>query len=316
MKKKAVTLLMTAALTAAMLAGCGSSNAADTAATTDTTADAEETTDAAADTATADFDTEEDISVYSREDGSGTRGAFIELFGVEEKDANGEKIDNTTEDATITNNTSVMMTGVAGDDYAIGYVSLGSLNDTVKALKIDGVEPTVENIKSDSYKVYRPFNIATKGEVSEAAQDFIDYILSAEGQQIVSDEGYITVDDAAPAFAGGQASGSVTVAGSSSVSPVMEKLAEAYMKLNGNVKIEIQTSDSTTGMTSAMDGVCDIGMASRELKDTETAELTATVIAQDGIAVVVNNNNPIDNLTKDQVKSIYVGETTSWSEVE
>ncbi len=296
MKKKTVSLLMTMALTAAMLAGCGSSDAADTAAT--------------------DFDTEEDISVYSREDGSGTRGAFIELFGVEEKDANGEKIDNTTEDATITNNTSVMMTGVAGDDYAIGYVSLGSLNDTVKALKIDGVEPTVENIKSDSYKVYRPFNIATKGEVSEAAQDFIDYILSAEGQQIVSDEGYITIDDAAPAFAGGQASGSVTVAGSSSVSPVMEKLAEAYMKLNGNVKIEIQTSDSTTGMTSAIDGVCDIGMASRELKDTEVEKLTATVIAQDGIAVVVNNNNPIDNLTKDQVKSIYVGETTSWSEVE
>lgn len=315
MKKKTVSLLMTMALTAAMLAGCGSSETADTTAAADTTAEAEDTA-AAADTATADFDTEEDISVYSREDGSGTRGAFIELFGVEEKDANGEKIDNTTEDATITNNTSVMMTGVAGDDYAIGYVSLGSLNDTVKALKIDGVEPTVENIKSDSYKVYRPFNIATKGEVSEAAQDFIDYILSAEGQQIVSDEGYITIDDAAPVFAGGQASGSVTVAGSSSVSPVMEKLAEAYMKLNGNVKIEIQTSDSTTGMTSAIDGVCDIGMASRELKDTETAELTATVIAQDGIAVVVNNNNPIDNLTKDQVKSIYVGETTSWSEVE
>ena len=315
MKKKTVSLLMTMALTAAMLAGCGSSETADTTTAADTTAEAEDTA-AAADTATADFDTDEDISVYSREDGSGTRGAFIELFGVEEKDANGEKIDNTTEDATITNNTSVMMTGVAGDDYAIGYVSLGSLNDTVKALKIDGVEPTVENIKSDSYKVYRPFNIATKGEVSEAAQDFIDYILSAEGQQIVSDEGYITIDDAAPAFAGGQASGSVTVAGSSSVSPVMEKLAEAYMKLNGNVKIEIQTSDSTTGMTSAMDGVCDIGMASRELKDTEAAELTATVIAQDGIAVVVNNNNPIDNLTKDQVKSIYVGETTSWSEVE
>ena len=314
MKKKTVSLLMTMALTAAMLAGCGSSETADTTAAADTTAEAEDT--GQRHTATADFDTEEDISVYSREDGSGTRGAFIELFGVEEKDANGEKIDNTTEDATITNNTSVMMTGVAGDDYAIGYVSLGSLNDTVKALKIDGVEPTVENIKSDSYKVYRPFNIATKGEVSEAAQDFIDYILSAEGQQIVSDEGYITIDDAAPAFAGGQASGSVTVAGSSSVSPVMEKLAEAYMKLNGNVKIEIQTSDSTTGMTSAMDGVCDIGMASRELKDTETAELTATVIAQDGIAVVVNNNNPIDNLTKDQVKSIYVGETTSWSEVE
>ena len=314
MKKKTVSLLMTMALTAAMLAGCGSSETADTTAAADTTAEAEDTA-AAADTATADFDTEEDISVYSREDGSGTRGAFIELFGVEEKDANGEKIDNTTEDATITNNTSVMMTGVAGDDYAIGYVSLGSLNDTVKALKIDGVEPTVENIKSDSYKVYRPFNIATKGEVSEAAQDFIDYILSAEGQQIVSDEGYITIDDAAPAFAGGQASGSVTVAGSSSVSPVMEKLAEAYMKLNGNVKIEIQTSDSTTGMTSAMDGVCDIGMASRELKDEEAAQLTPQVIALDGIAVIVNKENPITELTSEDVLNIYTGVTTDWSEI-
>lgn len=313
MKKKAITLFMAMTLSAAMLAGCGSSSA-DTATSTETAADA---ADISADsTAAADFDSDEDISVYSREDGSGTRGAFIELFGVEEKDASGEKIDNTTEDATITNNTSVMMTGVAGDDYAIGYVSLGSLNDTVKALKIDGVEPTVENIKSDTYKVYRPFNIATKGEVSEAAQDFIDYIMSAEGQQIVSEEGYITVDDAAPAFEDGQVSGSVTVAGSSSVSPVMEKLAEAYRKVNSGVKIEIQTSDSTTGITSAMDGVCDIGMASRELKDTEAAELTATVIAQDGIAVIVNNNNPLDGLSADQVKSIYVGETSSWSEVE
>ena len=317
MKRKVIAITLTAMMAAGMFAGCGSSDSSSSS-TADTTkeasaAETDGSTDGDSTAAGGDFSGQ--ISVISREDGSGTRGAFIELFGVEEKDANGEKIDNTTEDATITNNTSVMMTGVAGDDYAIGYVSLGSLNDTVKALKIDGVEPTVENIKSDSYKVYRPFNIATKGEVSEAAQDFIDYILSAEGQQIVSDEGYITVDDAAPAFAGGQASGSVTVAGSSSVSPVMEKLAEAYMKLNGNVKIEIQTSDSTTGMTSAIDGVCDIGMASRELKDTEAAELTATVIAQDGIAVVVNNNNPIDNLTKDQVKSIYVGETTSWSEV-
>ena len=318
MKRKVIAITLTAMMAAGMLAGCGSSDSSSSS-TADTTKEASATeadgsTDGDSTAAGGDFSGQ--IGVISREDGSGTRGAFIELFGVEEKDANGEKIDNTTEDATITNNTSVMMTGVAGDDYAIGYVSLGSLNDTVKALKIDGVEPTVENIKSDSYKVYRPFNIATKGEVSEAAQDFIEYILSAEGQQIVSDEGYITIDDAAPAFAGGQASGSVTVAGSSSVSPVMEKLAEAYMKLNGNVKIEIQTSDSTTGMTSAIDGVCDIGMASRELKDTEAEKLTATVIAQDGIAVVVNNNNLIDNLTKDQVKSIYVGETTSWSEVE
>ena len=307
------------------LVACGSSTSADTAAA-DTTTETTESTDAAADTtAESTAEAADDtaaagsmsgaITVLSREDGSGTRGAFIELFGVEEKDANGEKIDNTTEDATITNNTSVMMTGVAGDDYAIGYVSLGSLNDTVKALKIDGVEPTVENIKSDSYKVYRPFNIATKGEVSEAAQDFIDYILSAEGQQIVSDEGYITIDDAAPAFAGGQASGSVTGGSSSSVSPEMEELAEAYMKLNGNVKIEIQTSDSTTGMTSAIDGVCDIGMASRELKDEEAAELTGQVIALDGIAVIVNKENTIDELTSEDVLNIYTGATTDWSEI-
>ena len=297
LKEIAATLLV-ATLALGTMVGCGSKG-------NDNTADSADQTGASG-----------DITILSREDGSGTRGAFVELFGIEEKDADGNKVDMTTEDAKITNSTSVMMTTVAGDVNSLGYISLGSLNDTVTAVKIDGVEATADNVSNGTYKIARPFNIATKGEVSEAAQDFIDYILSAEGQQIVSDEGYITVDDAAPAFAGGQASGSVTVAGSSSISPVMEKLAEAYMKLNGNVKIEIQTSDSTTGMTSAMDGVCDIGMASRELKDTETAELTATVIAQDGIAVVVNNNNPIDNLTKDQVKSIYVGETTSWSEVE
>ena len=258
---------------------------------------------------------EGDITVVSREDGSGTRGAFIELFGVEEKDADGNKVDNTTEAAKITNSTSVMLGTVEKDVNAIGYISLGSLNDTVKAVKIDGAEATAENIENGSYKVVRPFNIATTAEVSDAAADFISFIMSKEGQQVITDNGYISVGDEAE-YQGTDVEGKVVVAGSSSVTPVMEKLAEAYMKLNGNVKIEIQTSDSTTGMTSAMDGVCDIGMASRELKDTETAELTATVIAQDGIAVVVNNNNPIDNLTKDQVKSIYVGETTSWSEVE
>ena len=313
MKKKVVSILMAVTLCGAMLAGCGNS--------TEQTADAPAAdAEYAGENETAEetdgFDTENDISVYSREDGSGTRGAFIELFGVEEKDESGEKIDMTTEEATITNNTSVMMTGVAGDDYAIGYVSLGSLDESVKALQIDGVDASVENIKNDSYKVYRPFNIATKGEASEAARDFISYIMSAEGQAIVSEEGYITVDDAAPAFEGGKASGDVVVAGSSSVSPVMEKLAEGYMALNSNVKIEIQTSDSTTGMTSAIDGVCDIGMASRALKDSEAAELTATVIAQDGIAVIVNNNNPVQGMTSEQVKSIFTGETLTWSEVE
>lgn len=255
------------------------------------------------------------ISVVSREDGSGTRGAFIELFGVEEKDADGNKVDNTTIDASITNNTAVMMTTVAGDPCAIGYVSLGSLNDTVKAVKIDGAEATAENIKSGEYKISRPFNIATKGDVSETAQDFINFILSEEGQAVVAENNYIAIDDVQD-YETTQPEGKVVVAGSSSVTPVMEKLKEAYAEVNPNAEIEIQQSDSTTGMTSAIDGICDIGMASRELKDSETeAGLTATVIALDGIAVIVNNENPVEDLTADQVKSIYVGETTVWGDV-
>ena len=254
------------------------------------------------------------ITVVSREDGSGTRGAFIELFGVEEKDADGNKVDNTTEEAEITNNTAVMMSTVAGDVDAIGYISLGSLNDSVKAAKIDGVEATAENIKSGEYRVSRPFNIATNGEVSDVAQDFIDYILSPEGQAVVEENGYIAVDSTEAEST--QPEGKVVVAGSSSVTPVMEKLKEAYAEVNPNAKIEIQQSDSTTGMTSAIDGICDIGMASRDLKDEELeAGLTATTIANDGIAIIVNNDNPTDDLTADQVKSIYVGEVTTWGDL-
>ena len=254
------------------------------------------------------------ITVVSREDGSGTRGAFIELFGVEEKDADGNKVDNTTEEAEITNNTAVMMSTVAGDVDAIGYISLGSLNDSVKAAKIDGVEATAENIKSGEYKVSRPFNIATNGEVSDVAQDFIDYILSPEGQAVVEENGYIAVDSTEAEST--QPEGKVVVAGSSSVTPVMEKLKEAYAEVNPNAEIEIQQSDSTTGMTSAIDGICDIGMASRDLKDEELeAGLTATTIANDGIAIIVNNDNPTDDLTADQVKRIYVGEVTTWGDL-
>ena len=257
-----------------------------------------------------------DITICSREDGSGTRGAFIELFGIEEKDADGNKVDNTTEAAKITNSTSVMLSTVAQDVNAIGYVSLGSLDDSVTALKIDGAEATAENIKSGDYKVVRPFNIATKDDVSEAAQDFITYIMSADGQKIIEDNGYISVGDK-PAYEAAAVEGKVVVAGSSSVSPVMQKLKEAYEKVNDKVEIEIQTSDSTTGMQNTIDGICDIGMASRELKDSETeAGLTATVIANDGIAVVVNNDNPIDELTSDQVKSVFTGETTTWADLE
>lgn len=294
-------------LTVGALTGCESS--ADT-----TTDSGNTTTDAAADAA-GDFDTSSDISVVSREDGSGTRGAFIELFGVEEKDANGDKVDYTTDEAIIANSTEIVMTTVAGDDYAIGYSSLGSLNDTVKAVKIDGAEPTADNINNGSYTISRPFNIATKGDVSDVAQDFINYIMSADGQQIIEDNGYIKASDAG-AFESNGASGKIVVAGSSSVTPVMEKLQEAYQKVNSGAEIEIQESDSTTGMTAAMDGTCDIGMASRELKDTEiNGGLTATVIAKDGIAIIVNKNNPTEDLTKDQVNSIFRGEVTTWDEV-
>ncbi|MDD3192242.1 MAG: substrate-binding domain-containing protein [Oscillospiraceae bacterium] len=310
--KKMITVCVAAALMMSALAGCSGTTTSSSAATPTTSTPA---SSAQSSQAESNFDTSKNIAVISREDGSGTRGAFVELFGVEEKDADGNKVDRTSEEADITNSTSVMMTSVAGNTYAIGYISLGSLNDTVKAVKIDGAEASVENIKNGTYGISRPFNIATKAEVSEVAQDFIDFIMSSDGQAVVEGAGYIPQETSA-AYAGSKPSGKIVVAGSSSVTPVMEKLKEAYLAVNPNAEIEVQQSDSTTGMTSAIDGICDIGMASRELKDTEIEKgLTATVIATDGIAVVVNNDNPIENLTKDQVKSIYVGETLAWSEV-
>lgn len=254
-----------------------------------------------------------DITVVSREDGSGTRGAFVELFGIEEE-VDGEKMDMTTDDASITNSTSVMMTTVAGDENAIGYISLGSLNDTVKAVKIDGAEATAENVADDVYKVSRPFNLVTGDKLSDAAKDFESYILSADGQQIIEDNGYIKVDAEAPAYEATDAEGKVVVAGSSSVAPVMEKLKEAYEAANGAVTVEVQQSDSTTGINSAAEGICDIGMASRELKEEETG-LTATVIARDGIAVIVNNSNELEDLTSEQVKAVFTGETTAWEDL-
>lgn len=261
------------------------------------------------------FDVSKEINVISREDGSGTRGAFIELFGIEQKNEAGEKVDHTTEAAAITNSTAVMIQSVAGDTYSIGYISLGSMNSTVKAVQIDGAEATVENIKNDTYKIARPFNIVTKESVSDTAQDFIDFIMSAEGQAVIEENGYISVDGA-EAYAGSAQSGKVVVSGSSSVSPVMEKLKEAYLKVNPDVTIEIQQSDSSTGVSNAIDGTCDIGMASRELKDSETEKgVSSTVIAMDGIAVIVNNENEISNLTSEQVMNIFTGNAVIWSDV-
>ena len=286
--KKTLALIMSAALSGLLAVGCGSEA----------------------------FSAKEDITIVSREDGSGTRGAFVELFGIEEKDESGEKVDRTTTDAQTTNNTSVMMTTVSGDMYAIGYISLGSLNNTVKAVKIDGVEPTVDNVKNETYKIARPFNIAYKEDaLSDAAKDFINYIMSSEGQQIITDNGYISIDGAQP-YSGNNTGGKIVIAGSSSVSPVMEKLAEAYKKINADADIEIQTNDSTTGMTSAADGVCDIGMASRELKDNELESgLTPLVIAMDGIAVIVNNDNPASDISSDEIISIYIGEIGNWESI-
>ena len=305
--KKFIAVLSMVSMLAVAATGCGSdSKAGDTA-------------DANADTKTeqesASWDSSYDITIVSREDGSGTRGAFIELFGIEEKNGD-EKVDMTTEEAQITNSTSVMMTTVAGDEYAIGYLSVGSLDDSVKALKIDGAEATAENVKSGTYKVSRPFNIATKENLdNEVAKDFMNFIMSEEGQAVVEENHYIAVDDVKP-FEGTSPSGKAVVGGSSSISPVMEKLIEAYKAVNANAEIELQTTDSTTGMTSAIDGSYDIGMASRELKDTELAEgLQATVIATDGIAVIVNKNSTVDELSSDQVKAIYTGEAATWDEV-
>ena len=297
--KKFLAVAAIVAMTAVSVVGCGSK---------------EEGTEGGTEPKT-EWDAGNDISVVSREDGSGTRGAFIELFGVEEKDENGEKMDMTTEEAAITNSTSVMMNTVAGNEYAIGYISLASLDDTVKALKIDGAEATVDNIKSGTYKIQRPFNIVTKEGLSDVAQDFVNYIMSPDGQKVVEENNGIPMDDVKPYESNG-ATGKIVVAGSSSVSPIMEKLKEAYVKVNTGAEIEIQTNDSTTGVTSVIDGLCDIGMASRELKDTETsAGVTPTVIALDGIAVIVNNDSAVDELSSEQVKSIYTGEVLTWDEV-
>lgn len=259
------------------------------------------------------FDATKNITVVSREDGSGTRGAFIELFGVEVKGEDGSKKDMTVKSAIIVSKTDVMMTNIANDPYAIGYISLGSLNNTIKAVNIGGVTASADNIKNGTYKISRPFNIATKGELSGVAKDFIDYILSAEGQKVVAQNNYIAIDNQAPSYAGSKPEGKIVVAGSSSVSPVMEKLKEAYLALNPHAAIEIQTSDSTAGLTAAINGTCNIGIASRELKASELQELTEQSIALDGIAVIVNNNNSVSNMTIEQVRDIFTGKITKWN---
>lgn len=297
MKKKILAIAMTALMVVGV-AACGSSSS-------------NSTTDSSSTDTTADGMTGQ-ISVISREEGSGTRGAFVELMGIVDDNDN----DITTIDAEITNSTSVMLTTVAGNKQSIGYVSLGSLSDDVKAVKVDGVEASVDDIKNGSYSVSRPFIVAYKdGQLSELAQDYLKYILSADGQAIISENGYISVSDSAEAYTASGLSGKLVLAGSTSVSPVMEKLADAYKALNPDVTIEIQQTGSGAGITSAIEGVCDFGMSSRELKESEAAELKADQIALDGIAVIVNNENPTDDISSENIKNIYLGEVTNWEDV-
>lgn len=288
MSKRLISILAAAALAATMLAGCGQGS--------------------------SDEGASGAITVITREDGSGTRGAFIELTGVEEKDADGNKSDKTTLSALTSKSTDAVLTQVKGDVNAIGYISLGSMNESVKALKIEGVEAAVENIKADKYAIARPFNIATKGDLSEAASEFIKFIMSSDGQKVIEENGYVTVDDSAEAYTPTDVSGTVKINGSSSVTPVMTKLKEAYEKINDKVEIEIQQTDSSSGMKTVANGSCDIGMASRELKDTES-ELTGTTIAKDGIAIIVNPNNELDDITVENIRKIYVGEIENWEDV-
>lgn len=255
------------------------------------------------------------ITVISREEGSGTRGAFVELMGILEKDADGNEKDLTTTSAETSQSTSVVISTVTGNKNAIGYISLGSLSSDVKAINVDGVAASVETVKDGSYKVARPFMICTKDGVSDTAQDFIDFILSDEGQKIISDDGYISIDSNSTYTASGL-SGKVTLAGSTSVAPVMDKIADAYMELNSDVTVEIQQSGSGAGITSTIEGACDIGMSSRELKDEEIQQgLTPTQIAMDGIAVIVNKDNAVDNLTSEQIKNIFIGNVTDWNDI-
>lgn len=300
--KKFIAVLAAVSMVAAMAAGCGSKE--------DTKAEGDAATEEGGEAGS--WDAANMITAVTREEGSGTRGAFTELFGVVDEDDN----DMITLDAQTTNSTSVMMTTVSENEYAIGYISLGALDESlVKAVKIDGVDATAENIENGTYKVSRPFNVAMKSDLDNpVASDFMAFIMSTEGQEVVADEGYIPVDGA-EAYAGEAPEGSCVVGGSSSVTPLMEKLIEAYKEVNPNASIELQTSDSTTGMTSTIEGSYDIGMASRELKDEEKAELEGTVIATDGIAVIVNKDNPTDDLTSDQVKSIYLGDVTTWDAI-
>lgn len=311
MTKKLISLLLVLVLAFSLVA-CSKDDEkpAETATETNT----EEKTDETKTEEKAAETSNEPITVISREDGSGTRGAFIEITGIEEKEGD-TKVDRTTVDAVVQKSTNAVLMTVNGDKNAIGYISLGSLNDSVKAAKVEGVEASADNVLDGSYKIARPFNIVYKGEADGLKKDFIDFMMSKEGQEMVLENKYVQVDTAAAEYKQNSQSGKLVVGGSTSVTPLMEKFAEKYMEMYPDVKIEIQSTGSSAGIQAAIEGAADLGMASRDLSDEEKAELTNVVIAKDGIAVIVNNENAVDDLSLDQIKAIFVGETKTWGDI-
>lgn len=253
-----------------------------------------------------------DIHVISREDGSGTRGAFVEITEILSKNENREKVDNTTIDAIIQNCTDAVMTTVAGDKDAIGYISLGSLNDTVKAVNVNDVEPTVDNVKSGKYPLQRPFLIAYKS-LNPTTEDFIKYIMSSDAKEIIEQNGYVS-SAGEEKYTVQNLSGSIVISGSTSVTPLMEKLIEAYNVFNPDVDIELQSTGSSAGIADVTNDAADLAMSSRNLKDEE--KLESQTMAIDGIAVIVHKDNALSNISMEQLKQIYIGELTDWSGLE
>lgn len=293
MKRKFLALLAVAVLGVTAFTGCGNSEAQ---------------------AAEGGFNTSRGITVVSREDGSGTRTAFIEITGVQARDADGNNRDFTTLDAEIANGTSLVIGSVAGNEYAMGYISLGSLNDNVRAINVNGAAPTSANVQSGAYPLFRTFYVSVQNDLDSATQSFIDFMLSQEGQAVVSGN-YIPVSANAPAFAGENPGGTIVVAGSTSVAPLMERLREAYIAINPNVNIEINVQGTSAGIQASINGTAQIGMSSRALNATELESVNAIAIAYDGLAVIVNNANPLADITTEEIRQIFVGELTRWNEI-
>lgn len=307
MKRKSIILAILVVALAVFGVACGKKNEAPAKEETKTETKEEAKTEAPAGMTG-------EIHVISREDGSGTRGAFTEITGVKVKE-NGEEVDKTFDEAIVQNSTNAVITTVAGDDASIGYISLGSLSDVVKAVKVEGHEATAEKVKSGEYGLARPFNIAYREDkITDLGKDFLKFIMSEEGQKIAEDNGYVSNGNTG-AYTPSNMEGSLTIGGSTSVTPLMENLVDAYKKHNPGFKADIQATGSSAGMTAAMEGAVEIGMASRELKDKEKEALTSEVIAMDGIAVIVNNKNSVEDISMDNIRQIFTGELRNWEEV-